>query len=117
MTTVQEVIDRFNAADEAIKKTFPKVDPRLVVALIFDRNAKDKQLYTLEIIIKAGQDTERIRQDIMNRTGQTPGFYLNDTKMIVSHPLDIEFLKWINDQEGVEKIKGSPYSAGGSTDF
>jgi hypothetical protein len=54
---------------------------------------------------------------VLDKSGVAPGFYLRGTKMIVSHPLDIEFLKWINDQEGVEKIKGSPYSAGGSTDF
>ena len=117
MTIVQDVINRFNAADEAIKETFPKVDPRLVVALIFDHKAKDKQLYTLDIIVKPGQDTDRIRQDVVNRTGFAPGFFINGTKMIVSHPLDIEFLKWINDQDGVVRVKGSPYSAGGSTDF
>jgi hypothetical protein len=46
-----------------------------------------------------------------------PGFYLRGTKMVLSHPLTLEFLKWINDQEGVERIKGSVYSAGGSSEF
>jgi hypothetical protein len=55
--------------------------------------------------------------NVINKTGFAPVFYLDGTKMIVSHPLNVEFLKWINDQEGVEKIKGSPYGAGGSTDF
>lgn len=118
MSAVQEVVEKFNAADQAIKKIFPKVDPRLVVSLIFDRNAGDeKRLYTLDIILKPGQNTDAVRQDVVNRTGFAPGFYLSGTKMIVSHPLDIEFLKWINDHEGIERIKGSPYSAGGSTDF
>jgi hypothetical protein len=46
-----------------------------------------------------------------------PSFYLRGTKMIVNHTLDLDFLKWINDQEGIERIKGSKFSAGGSSDF
>jgi hypothetical protein len=117
MGTVQQVIDKVNDTREAIKATFPKVEPRLVLALILDHDAKEKQVYTLEIILKPHQDTDRIRQQVLDMTGFTPGFYLGGTKMIVSHPLDLDFLKWINDQEGIEKIKGSAYSAGGSTDF
>ena len=37
--------------------------------------------------------------------------------MIISHPIDLEFLKRINDLNFVVRIKGSPYSAGGATDF
>jgi hypothetical protein len=36
-----------------------------------------------------------------------PAFYLRGTKMIVSHPLGLEFLKWINDQEGIVSIKAA----------
>lgn len=116
MSSVQQVVDKVNDTRAAVKATFPKVDPRLVLALILDHNAKDKQVYTLEIILKPHQDTDRIRQQVLDRTGFTPGFYLGGTKMIVNHPLDLD-LKWINDQEGIEKIKGSAYSAGSSTDF
>ena len=117
MTGIQDVIDKFNAADSEIKSTFSKVDPRLVVSLIFDGNAKKKNIYTLEIILKPGHDIEKVRQDVINKSGVSPGFYLQGTKMIVSHPLDLGFLKWINDQDGIVSIKGSPYSAGGSSDF
>jgi hypothetical protein len=117
MSSVSEVIEKFNMADGAIKAAFQKVDPRLVVQLIFDRNAGKKNVYTLDIIIKPDQDTDAIRTLVLNKSGVTPGFYLDGTKMIVSHPLDLEFLKWINDQDGVVSIKGSRYGAGGSTDF
>lgn len=117
MGSVQDVIEKFNAADGSIRATFPKVDPRLVVGLVFDRNANQKNIYTLDVMLKPGQDTERIRQDVMSKTGMSPGFYLSGTKMIVSHMLDLEFLKWINDQDGIVSIRGSRYSAGGSTDF
>jgi hypothetical protein len=117
MASVQDVIEKFNAADGSIRATFPKVDPRLVVGLVFDRYANQQNIYTLDVILKPGQDTEAIRQAVMNKTGMSPGFYLNGTKMIVSHMLDLEFLKWINDQDGIVSIKGSRHGAGGSTDF
>ena len=117
MSNVDDVIREFTEADNAIRTIFPKVDPFLVVSLIFDKNANKKHIYTLEIIMKPDQDKEAIRQDIINRTGMTPSFYLRGTKMIVSHTLDLEFLKWINDQDGIISIKGSKFSAGGSSDF
>jgi hypothetical protein len=46
-----------------------------------------------------------------------PGFYLQGTKMVVSHHLNLNLLKRINDLDFVISIKGSPYSAGGSSDF
>ena len=58
-----------------------------------------------------------IRQDVLNRTGVIPGFYLKGTKMILSHLLNLDFLKWVNDRDGVISEKGSRYGAGGSTDF
>jgi hypothetical protein len=46
-----------------------------------------------------------------------PSFYLQGTKMVVSHSLNLNLLKRINDLDFVVSIKGSPYSAGGSSDF
>ncbi|MFN2435174.1 MAG: hypothetical protein ABR515_07345 [Nitrososphaeraceae archaeon] len=54
-------------------------------------------------------------EDVVNI--QYSVFYLSGTKMIASHTLDLEFLKWINDREDVISIKGSKFSAGGSSDF
>jgi len=114
---VENVVNKFNDLDFILKKVFSKVDPLLVVSLIFDRSANRKSIYTLETILKDGLDTEAIRNDVIRKTGMAPGFYLRGTKMIVSHPLDLELLKWINDQEGVVSIKGGKFSAGGSSDF
>ena len=117
MAAVQDVVEKFSALDGSIKATFPKTDPLLVVSLIFDKKASRNDIYTLEIMLKAGQDTEAIRQRVIEKTGMTPGFYLRGTKMIVSHTLDLDFLKWINEQDGIVRVKGSKYSAGGATDF
>ena len=117
MSEVQDIVSKFNVLDGMLKKVFSKVEPLLVVLLILDRNAHKSNLYTLEMILKPGQDTEAIRKDVISKTGMSPAFYLKGTKMIVSHTLDLEFLKWINDQPGIVSIKGSKFSAGGSSDF
>jgi len=114
---VREVVKEFTEADNAIKKVFSKVDPILVVRLIFDENANKENIYTLEIILKPDQDTEQIRERVISVTGMAPGFYLKGTKMVVSHSLDLNLLKRINDLDFVISVKGSPYSAGGSSDF
>lgn len=115
--SVKEVVKEFTEADNAIKTVFSKVDPILVVRLIFDEKAKKENIYTLEIILKPEQDTQQIRERVISVTGMAPGFYLKGTKMVVSHSLDLDLLKRINDLDFVVSVKGSPYSAGGSSDF
>jgi hypothetical protein len=117
MSGIEEVVREFNEADNAIKRVFPKADPVLVIRLIFDEKAKKDSIYTLEVIFKPGQDLEEIRDRVVQVTGMVPSFYLKGTKMIVSHSLSLSLLKRINDLEFVVSIKGSPYSAGGSSDF
>ena len=117
INSIEDVIREFTEADNAIKTVFPKVDPILVVSLIFDEKAKKENIYTLEIILKPEQDTKQIRERVISVTGMAPGFYLKGTKMVVSHGLDLKLLKRINDLDFVVSIKGSLYSAGGSSDF
>ncbi|MFN2434534.1 MAG: hypothetical protein ABR515_04075 [Nitrososphaeraceae archaeon] len=115
--SVKEVVKEFTEADNAIRTVFSKVDPILVVRLIFDEKAKKENIYTLEINLKPEQDTKQIRERVISVTGMAPGFYLKGTKMVVSHNLDLNLLKRINDLDFVVSIKGSLYSAGGSSDF
>jgi hypothetical protein len=117
MSEVEDVVKKFNILDNALKKVFSKVDPLLVVSLIFDRKTNEKHIYTVEAILKPGENMKALREEVIETTGMAPSFYLSGTKMIVSHTLDLEFLKWINDREDVISIKGSKFSAGGSSDF
>jgi hypothetical protein len=117
MKEVEDVVNKFNVLDSALKQEFSKVDPLLVVSLIFDRKANEKHIYTLETILKPGQDINAVREEVMSKTGMAPSFYLHGTKLIVSHLLDLELLKWINDRDDVVTIKGSKFSAGGSSEF
>ena len=42
---------------------------------------------------------------------------VSGTKVIVTHKLNLELLKRINDIDYVVSIKAAPYSAGASSDF
>jgi hypothetical protein len=117
MSEVEDVVKKFNILDDVLKKVFSKVDPLLVVSLIFDRKANEKHIYTIEAILKPGENMKALREEVIENTGMAPSFYLSGTKMIVSHTLDLELLKWINDREDVISTKGSKFSAGGSSDF
>ena len=110
---VDEVIKEFTEADNAIRKVFPKVISLLVVKLIFDRK-EGRNIFTLwGISSNQGRILKKSRDRIVQVTGMVPSFYLNGTKMVVSHKLDLKLLKRINDLDYGISIKGSPYSAGG----
>jgi hypothetical protein len=115
--STSDVISRFDSLEEALKSVFPKVDPRTVVGLIINEKKEKNPLYTLETVMKPGQNTDAIRELIMRETGMAPGFYLHGTKVVVTHKLSLELLKWIHDLDYVVSIKAAPYSAGASSDF
>jgi hypothetical protein len=115
--STSDVISRFDSLEEALRSVFPKVDPRSVVGLILNEKKEKNPLYTLETVIKPGQDTDDIRGVIMKVTGMAPGFYLSGTKIVVTHKLSLDLLKRINDLDYVISIKAAPYSAGASSDF
>jgi hypothetical protein len=117
MTEIQDVVREFTESYNAIRTVYSKADPLLVIRLIFDHKDNKNSIYTLEINLKPGQDLEEIRNRVVQVTGMVPSFYLHGTQMIVSHHLNLEMLKRINDLDSVVNIKGSPYSAGGSSDF
>ena len=115
--TISDVVSRFDSLEQSLKSVFPKVDPRTVVGLIIREKKQKDPLYTVETVIKPGQNTEDIRELIIKETGMAPGFYLHGTEIVVTHKLNLELLKRIQDLDYVVSIKAAPYSAGASSDF
>ena len=114
MSQVHEVVKKFDELENSIKTHLGKVDPILIVDLIL-RQKKEKNknpIYTLEIFIKPKQNTEEIRNRIINETGMVPAFYDEGTHIVVAHKVDLGVLKMINDIETVERIRGT-YAGGG----
>ena len=113
MSGPDEVVSKFGELEESIKTHFGKVDPRLIVDMIFrHRSGKKDPIYTLEVFIKPNQRTDQIKEMIIGRTGMVPAFYDNGTHIVVAHKIGFELLKEINDFDFVESIKGT-YSGSG----
>ena len=72
MSGIEDVVNKFSKLDDTLKRVYSKVDPFLVVSLIFDRKANKEYIYTIEVMLKPGQDTNVIRQDVINKTGMAP---------------------------------------------
>jgi hypothetical protein len=113
MSGPNEVLSRFGELEDVIKTHYGKVDPRLLVDMIFrQRGTKKDPIYTLEVFIKPNQNTDQIREMIIERTGMVPAFYDSGTHIVVAHKVSFELLKEINDIDWVESIKGT-YSGSG----
>jgi len=114
LSQVHEVVKKFDDLENSIRTHLGKVDPLLIVDLIL-RQKKEKNknpIYTLEVFIKPKQNTEEIRNRIINETGMVPAFYDGGTHIVVAHKVDLDVLKMINDIETVERIRGT-YAGGG----
>jgi hypothetical protein len=108
MSNVNEVTEKFEELEKAIKTHLEKVDPRLIVDLIFRiREGKKNPIYTIESFIKPNQNIDEIRNEIIEATGMIPSFYDNGTHIVVAHKIDFDMLKRINDLDFVETIRGT----------
>ena len=67
--STSDVRCRFDSLEEALKSVFPKVDPRSVIGLILQEKKEKNPLYTLETVIKPGQNTDAIKEVILRVTG------------------------------------------------
>jgi hypothetical protein len=60
MSSISDVISRFDNLEQALKSVFSKVDPRTVVSLIMQERKVENPLYTVETIVNPGQNTDAI---------------------------------------------------------
>jgi hypothetical protein len=115
MSQVGEILKKFDEFETSMKTHLGKVDPALIVDLLL-RQKKEKNnknpIYTLEVFITPNQNTEEIRNRIINETGMAPAFYDGGTHIVVAHKINFDMLKMINDIETVERIRGT-YAGGG----
>ena len=102
-----EVLKTFDELVTSMRTHFGKVDQRLIVDLILRQKNEKDPIYTLEVFIKAGQNTEQIKNRIIRETGMVPAFYDKGTHIVVAHKINFDMLKMINDIEFVERIRGT----------
>ena len=98
MSAVSEVLKKFDELENAMRIHLGKVDPPLIVDLILRQRKEKNPIYTLEVFVKPGQDTNEIRNRIVRETDMVPVFYDEGTHIVVAH-----MLKMIN----VDRIRGT----------
>src|ERR671930_925689 len=109
MSQVGEVLKKFDEFEASMKIHLGKIDPPLIVDLLLRQKKEDNKnpIYTLEVFIKPNQNTDEIRNRIINETGMVPAFYDGGTHIVVAHKVNFDMLKMINDIEFVERIRGT----------
>ena len=81
-SAVSEVLQRFDELENARSTNLGKVDPPLIVDMILRQKKQKDPLYTLEVFIKPKQNTEEIKNRIINETGMVPAFYDAGTHIV-----------------------------------
>ena len=107
MSAVSEVLKKFDELENAMRTHLGKVDPPLIVDLILRQKKEKDPIYTLEVFVKGGLDTNEIRNRISRETGMAPAFYDQGTHIVVAHRINFDMLKMINDIEYVDRIRGT----------
>lgn len=105
----EDIIAAMDNFEKMQEKYLPKVDVTLVVDL-FLRLRSDpttKPMYTVEVFVEPGTDTEEIRNAVIRETGSAPQFHDKGTHVVAHHKLDYDLLKLINDYPGVKEIVGT----------
>ena len=80
MNAVDEVVKKFDEFENVMSTHLGKVDPPLIVDMIVRQKKQKDPLYTLEVFIKPKQNTEEIKNRIINGTGMVPAFYDGGTQ-------------------------------------
>jgi hypothetical protein len=116
MSDLEEIRQNFKRTQESFLKIFPKVDPQLLLDLLL-REQQDPQnapIYTLEVFMKKGTDTEKVRDTILQRTGTIPSIHDGGTHVVSNHKVTLDLLKFISENEDVLEITGD-YSGGAAS--
>ena len=74
MSQVNDILQKFEEFETSVKTHLAKVDPRLIVDLLLRQKTEPNNknpIYTLEVFIKPNQNTDEIRNRIINETGKT----------------------------------------------
>jgi len=100
LSGVSEVLKKFDELENAMRTHLGKVDPPLIVDLILRQRKEKDPIYTLEVFIRAGQDTNEIRNRIVSH-------YEEGTHIVVAHRVNFDMLKMIDDIEFVDRIRGT----------
>ncbi len=108
ISELSELKNQFEKTRQKYREYLPKVDPSLLNDLL-RRETEDYEiapLYMVEVFTEPGLDPQKIRDFIIQRTGQSPAIYDNGTHYAVMHRLTLQELEEISKLKGVLEVTG-----------
>jgi hypothetical protein len=112
MSCIEDLKEKFNAYENAMKTCLPKVDPKLVTELLQLLKKDKAPMYTLEIFLNTNANIDEIRDRVASETGEVATFFDNGTHMVAAHRITLEQLEEISSHEDVDEIKGTHITRG-----
>jgi hypothetical protein len=112
MTCIEDLIEKFNAYENAMKTCLPKVDPKLVTEILQLSKKDKKPMYTIEIFLNTNNNINEMRERVARETGEAVAVYDRGTHMVVAHRITLEQLEEISSHDDVDEIKGTHITRG-----
>jgi hypothetical protein len=112
MSCIEDLKEKFNAYENAMKTCLPKVDPKLITEILQWMKREEKPMYTIEIFLNKNTNINDIREKVARETGEVATFYDNGYHMVAAHRVSLEMLADISTHEDVDEIKGTHVTRG-----
>ena len=112
MSCIEDLKEKFNAYENAMKTCLPKVDPKLVTEILQLSKRDKKPMYTIEIFLNTNANINEMRDRVARETGEAVAVYDRGTHMVVAHRITLEQLEEISSHDDVDEIKGTHITRG-----
>jgi hypothetical protein len=112
MSCVEDLKEKFNAYENAMKTCLPKVDPKFITEILQLLKKEKAPMYTIEIFLNTNANIDEMRERVAEETGEVATFHDRGTHMVVAHRITLEQLAEISSHEDVDEIKGTHITRG-----
>jgi hypothetical protein len=112
MSCIEDLKEKFNAYENAMKTCLPKVDPKLITEVLQLMKKEAAPMYTVEIFLNTNSNINAIRDRVARQTGEVATFYDNGTHMVAAHRITLQMLEEISSHDDVDEVKGTHITRG-----
>ncbi len=115
MECVDNIKNKFQELENAMKSCLPKVDSKLIIELLHELKEDDYPGYNLQIKLKEGFDENGFRESILRDMGVLPGFHRDEKyggHAAIEHRVNFETLLYLNNMNDVFTVHGSRSGGG-----
>jgi len=112
MSCIEDIKQKFNEFENAMKTCLPKVDPKLITEVLHLMKKDEAPMYTLEVFLNTNANNNEIRETVARQTGVVATFYDHGTHMVAAHRITLEMLEEVCKPDSVEMVRGTHIGSG-----